>query len=75
MMKRSLKIVPHAMPRRGMTGQLSNADGVRLFCFGATGLLALAATVAVLYLVKSALGINLLPGPSPLHGLLYHLVR
>lgn len=30
--------------------------------------------IAALYLVKSALGINLLPGPSPLHGLLYHLV-
>ena len=29
---------------------------------------------AALYLVKSALGINLLPGPSPLHGLLYHFV-
>jgi hypothetical protein len=27
------------------------------------------------YLVKSALGINLLPGPSPLHDLLYHYVR
>ncbi len=27
------------------------------------------------YLVKSALGINLLPGPSPLHDLLYHFVR
>ncbi|MFN3868931.1 MAG: hypothetical protein ACK4MF_07700 [Hyphomicrobiaceae bacterium] len=30
--------------------------------------------VAALYLVKSALGINLLPGPSPLHALLYHFV-
>lgn len=27
------------------------------------------------YLVKSALGINLMPGPSPLHDLLYHYVR
>jgi hypothetical protein len=27
------------------------------------------------YLAKSALGINLLTGPSPLHDLLYHLVR
>ena len=26
-------------------------------------------------LVKSALGINLMPGPSPLHDLLYHYVR
>jgi hypothetical protein len=28
-----------------------------------------------LYLVKSAMGINIFPGPSPLHDLLYHFVR
>ncbi len=37
-----------------------------------TSLLAAAAGV---YLLKSALGINLLPWHSPLHDLLYHLVR
>lgn len=31
--------------------------------------------VAGLYLVKSALGIDLLPGPSPLHDLLFPLLR
>ena len=39
---------------------------------------ALAAALPVtvsLYLVKSALGINLMAGPSPLHDLLYHFVR
>ncbi|MEQ1672072.1 MAG: hypothetical protein ABL893_14535 [Hyphomicrobium sp.] len=38
---------------------------------------ALAAALPVLaglYLVKSALGINLMDGPSPLHDLLYSLV-
>ena len=30
---------------------------------------------AVLYLAKSALGINVMPGPSPLHDLLYQVVR
>lgn len=30
--------------------------------------------VAGIYLVKSALGINLMDGPSPLHDLLYHFV-
>jgi hypothetical protein len=35
--------------------------------------LALPAAV-VLYLVKSALGINLMDGPSPLHDLLYQFV-
>lgn len=35
-----------------------------------------AAVVAIagFYLVKSALGINLMDGPSPLHDLLYHFV-
>jgi hypothetical protein len=31
--------------------------------------------VSALYLVKSALGVDLLPGPSPLHDLLYPLIR
>jgi hypothetical protein len=35
----------------------------------------LLAAGSALYLVKSALGIDLLPGHSPLHGLLYDLVR
>lgn len=30
--------------------------------------------IAGIYLVKSALGINLMNGPSPLHDLLYQLV-
>lgn len=38
--------------------------------------LALAMPVMIaLYLVKSALGINLMDGPSPLHDLLYQFVR
>lgn len=45
----------------------------------AAGLAALMMSIplaaAVLYLAKSALGINLFAGPSPLHDLLYHLVR
>lgn len=32
-------------------------------------------SVPPLYLVKSALGIDLMPGPSPLHDLLYWMVR
>lgn len=40
-----------------------------------TTMLALAVPViAGVYLVKSALGIDLMPGPSPLHDLLYHFV-
>jgi len=39
----------------------------------ATTLVVLA--VPPLYLAKSALGIDLMPGPSPLHDLLYWMVR
>jgi hypothetical protein len=38
-------------------------------------LLAAVPAVAGLYLVKSALGINLMDGPSPLHDVLYQYVR
>lgn len=31
--------------------------------------------IAGLYLFKSAAGINVFPGPSPLHDLLYHFIR
>jgi hypothetical protein len=37
--------------------------------------LAFVPAFAVLYLAKSALGINVMSGPSPLHDLLYQLVR
>lgn len=38
--------------------------------------LAVAVPVAIaLYFVKSALGINLMAGPSPLHDLLYHFIH
>ncbi len=41
-----------------------------------TGWTALAITaVSALYLAKSALGIDILPGPSPLHDLLFPLLR
>lgn len=33
-----------------------------------------AAAIAVLYIMKSALGINVMPGPSPLHDLLFWLL-
>lgn len=40
-----------------------------------TASLACAVAIAALYLVKSALGINLMPGPSPLHDVLYWMLR
>ncbi len=38
-------------------------------------LLAAAPAVAALYLLKSAVGINIMVGPSPLHDVLYAFVR
>ena len=40
----------------------------------AAAVLASLVAIAIVYLVKSALGIDILPGPSPLHGLLYPLL-
>jgi hypothetical protein len=47
---------------------------VEAILMSTAALLAVTPAIAVLYLVKSALGINLMDGPSPLHGLLYHFV-
>jgi hypothetical protein len=35
----------------------------------------LGSAICALYLVKSAMGIDIMPGPSPLHDLLYAFVR
>lgn len=44
------------------------------FIVASTAALASALAVPPLYLVKSALGINLMPGPSPLHDLFYWML-
>jgi CDP-diglyceride synthetase len=44
------------------------------FLLSGAALAALFPMIVGAYFVKSALGINLLPGPSPLHDLLYHLI-
>lgn len=45
------------------------------FLTGLLGSALIPSVIAGLYLAKSAAGINLMPGPSPLHDLLFHLVR
>jgi hypothetical protein len=45
------------------------------FLISSAALLAALPVLVVVYLAKSALGINLMDGPSPLHDLLYHFVR
>jgi hypothetical protein len=47
---------------------------IEAFVMSSAALVASVPVVAGLYLVKSALGINLMDGPSPLHDLLYHFV-
>lgn len=44
------------------------------FIVTATAALASILALPPLYLAKSALGINLMPGPSPLHDLLFWLL-
>jgi hypothetical protein len=44
------------------------------FIVATTASLGSAAALVSLYVAKSALGINLMPGPSPLHDLLYWMV-
>lgn len=44
------------------------------FTVSSAALAAALPVLAGLYLVKSALGINLMDGPSPLHDLLYHFL-
>ncbi len=44
-------------------------------CLSTMAVLSSLPLIAGLYLLKSAAGINLMPGPSPLHDLLYHFIR
>ena len=43
--------------------------------YAITVTLGVSVLVSLAYIAKSALGINLLPGQSPLHELLFHFVR
>ena len=59
------------MRRAGDSTLVTAATG---FVAGAALTLALGASVVALYLLKSVMGIDLMAGHSPLHGLL-HLLR
>lgn len=65
------------MPNASPTKQTApRATGARPSTgFYAVLALSLPPAVVAGYLLKSMLGINLMPGPSPLHDLFYHLVR
>lgn len=63
----------HEIPGRRTSGVPADVLAQAVLAGACT--LGLVTVVCALYLVKSALGINLLPGPSPLHDLLYHFVR
>ncbi len=59
---------------RSEAAQLSMQDLAFGFFVGSTGTALMLALVIGLYIAKSAAGINLMPGPSPLHEYLFHLV-
>jgi hypothetical protein len=66
---------PKPHPRLPARPGAAAARIVRNAAWGIIGAAFLLAAGSGLYLVKSALGIDLLPGHSPLHDLLYDLVR
>ena len=57
------------------TAPTNQMSWIEAFVLSSAALLAAIPVVATLYLVKSALGINLMAGASPLHDLLYHFIR
>ena len=63
-----------ALPRGAMTGSAVMAI-VRAIFSAIAIMAAIITSVSALYLAKSALGINLLPGHSFLHDLLFPLLR
>ena len=51
-----------------------NLNWGQAFVFASGARNASGVAISALYVTKSALGINLMPGPSPLHDLLYWIV-
>ncbi len=70
-----LRTLPEPHPRLPARPQPAATRIMRDLAWGLIVAIFLIAAVSGLYLVKSALGIDLLPGHSPLHNLLYDLVR
>jgi hypothetical protein len=58
-------------PAKPRVGPMSWAEAILL---SVMAFMAVPPVVATLYVAKSALGINLMDGPSPLHDLLYRFV-
>lgn len=69
-----------SQPRRRIAGRqlIAGADMREVllgFAVGSSGMALFLATVAALYIAKSAAGVNLIAGPSFLHDYLYPFVR
>ncbi len=77
MVPASIRQPLHATPpfRQPSPAGRSRRRLFRRLVWGITFAVLLAVAGSALYLVKSALGIDLLNGHSPLHGLLYSFVR
>ncbi|MGH1418438.1 MAG: hypothetical protein ACRBCJ_06240 [Hyphomicrobiaceae bacterium] len=72
-MARSARV--HTRTKQTTTARLAVSDLARGLILGMSGTAVLMAAIVFLYLAKSAAGINLMPGPSPLHDYLYHFVQ
>ncbi len=59
---------------RVVAARLSVQDLAFGFFVGSSATAILLALIVALYIAKSAAGINVMPGPSPLHDYLFHLV-
>lgn len=84
MTERRPSTAPYPLPRRSArvaVAEIGAGLHTSLWMAGMASLrvvawtVAIAVAVAALYLVKSALGIDLTPGPSLLHDLLYPLLQ
>ncbi len=65
----------HKCSRQVATARLAAHDLARGLVIGMSGTALMLSVIALLYIAKSAAGINLMAGPSPLHDYLFHIVR
>ena len=72
-MKRKVKIRKPSVQARAV--RRSANDLMRGVILGSGGTALMLALIVGFYLAKSAAGIDIIPGHSPFHDYLYHLVR
>ncbi len=73
--QRPARVQAHCIPFDAGVARSEGAPSTRFALRVAAAAVLLILSVAGLYLVKSALRIDILPGPSPLHGFLYPIIE